>query len=527
MIDLKNYKYKAFYSNFLNSGKRYELSLEDFGKGNDVIFINYRGDTVSAHNHKPFLVAGLGLSADSVITMLKQSKIGKNGRAMLVTADGNIQIKGDNVHLTSQLLKQHKELITKQPIAAHKARFSIDDETYYIGSMWMPDLNRFIVIEIPKSEIIAPVWKHLISTSTFIFAFLILILVVSNLFISRLARSITRSVTFVQTIAAGDFTQEIQSSQNNEIGAMTDAMNLMAANLRKKFSDIVKGINFLTNASQELSKASTSITSNSEKTTQKAVKLSVAADKMLTNMDSVENATKQTTENINQIVSAAEEMSENIKEIVEKTAHGSQTTTLAVEKARAISTKVAQLGQAASEITKVTESIAEISNQTNLLSLNATIEAARAGDAGKGFAVVAAEIKSLAEQTARATTEIEEKINSIQSTTNESVEAIQSIVDIINQVDDIVTIVAGAIEDQSQSTQEIAANVSQSAAGLEQIQENIGLTSVIAQEVGNDIENIKHATQEVNGESQQVLSSADQLSQFAVNLNELTSQYKI
>jgi methyl-accepting chemotaxis protein len=71
------------------------------------------------------------------------------------------------------------------------------------------------------------------------------------------------------------------------------------------------------------------------------------------------------------------------------------------------------------EISKVTETITEISEQTNLLALNATIEAARAGEAGKGFAVVANEIKELAKQTSDATQEIKRKIESVQASTTQ------------------------------------------------------------------------------------------------------------
>ena len=98
----------------------------------------------------------------------------------------------------------------------------------------------------------------------------------------------------------------------------------------------------------------------------------------------------------------------------------------AVDEAGATNGRVEQLAKAASRIGDVVELINAIAGQTNLLALNATIEAARAGEAGRGFAVVAAEVKALADQTAKATNEIGQQVIDIQAATKESVGAIKS-----------------------------------------------------------------------------------------------------
>ncbi|MCW8799858.1 MAG: methyl-accepting chemotaxis protein, partial [Desulfobacter sp.] len=209
------------------------------------------------------------------------------------------------------------------------------------------------------------------------------------------------------------------------------------------------------------------------------------------------------------------------------TAKGSRTTTQAVEKAEHISEKVDALGRAATEISKVTETIADISEQTNLLALNATIEAARAGEAGKGFAVVAGEIKELARQTAQATDEIGLKIGEVQATTTESVDAIKTIVEIIDDINSIVTSVASAIEEQSATTQEISNNVSQAATGVQEVNENVNQTSTVASEVTEDVHQVSLSADEITAGTKHINDSALELSKLAESLNEMVGRFKL
>jgi len=131
------------------------------------------------------------------------------------------------------------------------------------------------------------------------------------------------------------------------------------------------------------------------------------------------------------------------------------------------------LAQSAEKIGEIVTLIRDIAEQTNLLALNATIEAARAGDAGKGFAVVAIEVKSLANQSARATENISTQVQEIQQSSGAAVEAINRVTGLISNLSESSTMIAGAVEEQSAATSEISRNVQDAATGTEEVTSSI------------------------------------------------------
>ena len=179
--------------------------------------------------------------------------------------------------------------------------------------------------------------------------------------------------------------------------------------------------------------------------------------------ESLHKVVENVTSSMNSVMAAAEEMSASIQEISRQVVSAAKLSSDAVGVAHKSSESVASLDELAGKIGAVVTIINDIAEQTNLLALNATIEAARAGDAGKGFAVVASEVKSLANQTSKATDEIANQIATMQDATTNVVKMIDNVATVIRQIDEVSTAISSAVEEQGAATQEISRSVSMAA----------------------------------------------------------------
>ncbi len=256
-------------------------------------------------------------------------------------------------------------------------------------------------------------------------------------------------------------------------------------------------IGAVSSASHQLQGAAQTMSATAEETTHQSTAVAAAAE--------------QASSNVQTVASAAEELAASVGEIGQRVHHSAEIAGEAARDADAIATKMSRLSEAAQKIGDIVGLITNIAGQTNLLALNATIEAARAGDAGKGFAVVAAEVKNLADQTARATSEIARQIEDIQSSTVESATAIGTITGTIRQMNDIAMAIASAVEEQGVSTNEIARNVQQASAGTSEVSSNI---------VG-----VTRAAADSSAASSQVLSSASELASQSNRLKQEVGRF--
>lgn len=334
-------------------------------------------------------------------------------------------------------------------------------------------------------------------------AFLIGSIVITLLTIAfavAMARSVTAPmasvVAIIRRLSQGDTTVNVNGAdRGDEIGAIARALQVFRDNALEKErleaerqatearnlaerkaaimdmanrieSETKESVQHVENEARGMAAVSEEMSRLTDTTGHNAAGVAAAAEEMLRIAETV--------------AAAAEELSASSEDIRRQASSvGEISETAAVESQRATET-IASLLDAAANIGGVISLIKEIAEKTHLLALNATIEAARAGEAGRGFAVVAAEVKMLADQTAKATDQIGEQVGGIRTVSNQCSEAINQVGRVIQQVAQIATDVVNAVEQQRAATQEISGSMQQNALSSREVTERVTEVSTAA-----------------------------------------------
>jgi methyl-accepting chemotaxis protein len=317
---------------------------------------------------------------------------------------------------------------------------------------------------------------------------------------SSVRRPVQRMRDVLARVAEGDLTVRAGT-----VGGGAE-LGVMAASLDTTLDALGNVLGLVNDSAGRLAGASTQLNGAAEAMAQNARTAATQAEEVVTSAGAVASS-------VDTVATGSSQMESAIREIAHNATEAARVAGQAVTVAENTTKTVGKLGDSSQEIATVIKLINGIAEQTNLLALNATIEAARAGEAGKGFAVVASEVKELAQETARATEDISQRVEAIQADTAGAVDAISQISSVIGEINDFQATIAAAVEEQTATTNEMNRNVAEAADGTQ------GIAAAIS--------GLAAGTQETNQQVAEAQRAAGELARMSGELQDAVSRFTV
>ena len=416
----------AWYFNFANSSVPYAIEQinNDFSANTSKTFVIHRG-TISTASGYPLRVAGVGLNMDNLAEVVNAYRFRKNGRASLVSQQANVQVSTAESFVRSLNATPALQALLNQDQATIK-EVEYNDRKLVVGTMWIADLQSYIVIEVPRSDFIAPIKAQLYQS----LMIGLLLLVVSLLLVYPLSVSLTRPLALFQRQLVAitrtlDLSKRLETTDQAEFGELAAQTNSLLERLSFAINGVQRSSNQLTDTAHNLAYTAGLVSHNTDKQQEVSQSMAAAVEEMSSSVAEITSTMEELSASSTQIADYSQSVVEVANITLENSKKGAGAMQILQSRMSEIHQdsensldEIVQLGRKSKEISKVMDLINTVADQTKLIAFNAALEASSAGESGKRFSVVASEIRRLADSVTDSTHEIEDRIQEIQDAIN-------------------------------------------------------------------------------------------------------------